>query len=36
MLPTCATCADKGCTPFERKLEQQEARGRLFTAMGLP
>lgn len=35
MRPTCRACADKGCTPFERELERQEARGRLFAAMGV-
>lgn len=32
----CGPCADLGkCTPFEKKLEQMEARGRLFQAAGL-
>jgi hypothetical protein len=35
MKPTCTACADKGCAPFERELERQEQRGRLFAAMGL-
>ncbi|HEU4727692.1 MAG TPA: hypothetical protein VFT22_07380 [Kofleriaceae bacterium] len=35
MKPTCTSCADKGCTPFEREIERQEARGRLLAAMGL-
>jgi hypothetical protein len=30
-----ACCAGKGCTPFERKLEAHEARGRLLASMGL-
>jgi hypothetical protein len=35
MKPVGACCAGKGCTPFERKLEQHEARGRLLASMGL-
>lgn len=35
MQPTCKGCADKGCTPFERELERQEARGRLLARLGL-
>lgn len=35
MRPTCKACADKGCVPFERELERQEARGRLLASMGL-
>jgi hypothetical protein len=32
----CSKCADSGeCTPFEKKLEQMEARGRLLKACGL-
>jgi hypothetical protein len=30
----CATCTDAGtCTPFEKKLEQMEARDRLLRAV---
>ena len=33
---TCGRCADLGtCTPFEKKLEQAEARGRSLRSMGL-
>jgi hypothetical protein len=35
MKPTCAACADKGCTPFEKELERMEARGRFLAGMGL-
>lgn len=35
MKPTCTQCAGKPCTPFERKLEEYEARGRLLRSMGL-
>lgn len=35
MKPTCSTCADKGCTPFERRLEQYEARYRMLRSMGI-
>lgn len=35
MKPTCKTCADKGCTPFESKLERMEARERMLASMGL-
>jgi hypothetical protein len=32
----CLTCHGVGtCTPLERRLEQMEARGRMFKAMGL-
>jgi hypothetical protein len=32
----CLTCHGVGtCTPLERRLEQIEARGRMFKAMGL-
>lgn len=34
MLPTCAACASKGCTPFERELERQEAVGHSLRSMG--
>lgn len=33
---TCVPCAETGrCTPFERKLEAMEARGRLLAAVGV-
>jgi hypothetical protein len=33
---TCVPCAETGkCTPFEKKLEAIEARGRLLAAMGV-
>ena len=35
MKTTCLLCADKGCTPFERRLDQQEARARSLRSMGL-
>jgi len=36
MKPTCGPCADKGvCVPFERKIEQAEARGRMLAAIGV-
>lgn len=32
--PICPACAQKqGCTPFEKKLERIEARGRLLQAV---
>lgn len=34
MAPTCRNCAGKSCTPFERRLEEYEARGRLLRSMG--
>jgi len=35
MKQTCKACASGACVPFERKLEQIEARGRLLASMGL-
>jgi len=35
MKPTCKGCAGKGCVPFERDLERQEARARLLASMEL-
>ncbi|HET9893227.1 MAG TPA: hypothetical protein VFQ42_22305 [Mycobacterium sp.] len=35
MAPTCTTCADGACTPFERELEKAEARAELLASMGL-
>jgi hypothetical protein len=36
MGPICLECHATGrCTPFERKIEEQEARGRLFQVMGI-
>lgn len=35
MKPTCKACAGKGCAPFEREIERQEARGRSLRSMGL-
>ena len=33
---TCVPCAETGkCTPFEKKLEAIEARGRLLAAIGI-
>lgn len=31
----CKRCAGKGCTPFERRLDQMEARDRSLRTMGL-
>lgn len=33
MKPVCKNCADKSCTPFERKLEQMESRDRLMRTV---
>jgi hypothetical protein len=34
--PICTTCAMKGrCTPFERRIEQAEARDRSLRSMGI-
>lgn len=36
MQPVCGACADLGtCTPFEKKLEAMEARGRLLASIGI-
>jgi hypothetical protein len=36
MGPICLRCHDAGtCTPFERKLEAMEARGRFLRSIGL-
>lgn len=35
MKPTCKKCAGKGCEPFEREIERQEARGRFLAAVGV-
>jgi len=36
MRSTCTACATAGgCTPFERRLEQIEARDRLLTSIGV-
>lgn len=36
MKPTCGPCADGGvCVPFERKIEQAEARERMLAAIGV-
>lgn len=32
--PKCDACRGKGCTPFERRLEASEARGRLLRSIG--
>lgn len=32
----CPRCADGSCTPFEKKLEQQEARARLIASLESP
>ncbi len=29
----CPTCVGQGCTPFEKKLEAMEARGRMLRDM---
>lgn len=29
----CPSCADKGCTPFEKRMEKYEARQRLLAAV---
>jgi hypothetical protein len=34
MKPICAACLDKGCTPFEKKLEAAEDRDRTLRAYG--
>lgn len=31
----CKSCAGKDCVPFERKLEQMEARGAMLRSMGI-
>jgi hypothetical protein len=32
----CGPCADQGtCTPFEKRVDRQEARHRMFAAMGI-
>lgn len=31
----CAECSDQGCVPFERRLEQVEARSRFFRQIGM-
>lgn len=30
----CSACADKGCEPFERKLEAMERRDKFLRAIG--
>ena len=35
MRPICPFCLDLGCTPFEKKLERWEARGRALRSYGL-
>lgn len=35
MKPCCDLCADKGCTPFERKLEAMEQRARDQRSLSL-
>lgn len=36
MAPICLHCLHKGtCTPFERQIEQMEARGRFLRAAGV-
>ncbi len=34
MLNVCDECSDKGCTPFEKKLEAMEAKDRSLRSMG--
>lgn len=34
MKPTCRSCADGACVPFERRLEEIERADRLMAAMG--
>lgn len=31
----CGRCANKGCTPFEKKLDEYERKSRLHQAIGL-
>lgn len=31
----CPSCVDKGCTPFEKKLEMAEARDRALRSYGV-
>ncbi len=31
--PVCEACVGHGCTPFEKKLEAMERRGRLLNAV---
>ena len=33
MKMTCPRCTDKGCTPFEKKLEAMEAQARFRAAL---
>jgi hypothetical protein len=33
MKPTCKGCSDRSCTPFERRLEEMEAHGRLLRSI---
>lgn len=33
MKPVCKNCADKACTPFEKKLEAMERSDRLMKAL---
>lgn len=36
MRPVCLTCHGEGrCLPFERRIEQMEARGRMLRSAGL-
>lgn len=36
MRPVCLSCHDHGrCTPFERQIEQSEARGRMLQSLGI-
>lgn len=31
----CNNCVDKGCTPWEKKMEQMEAKQRMLRSVGL-
>lgn len=33
MKPVCKNCADKGCTPFEKRLEAMEQRAKFFRSV---
>lgn len=35
MAATCKACADGTCVPFEKRLEELEARARFLASMGL-
>lgn len=35
MKMVCKVCADRGCVPFEKKLEIMESRDRMLKSMGM-